>query len=284
MDNGQQTYGDPAGGTPSSVGGQIRVDHFIKKALIELKKEQYFSQLADVTAMPKNMGKKIKRYLYVPLLDDANINDQGLDASGASTAQKATIQITAPGVLPGPNTSLFAVGSGANAAAATTAAEADAVSIWTAAGVFDTNYATTKTAVEAAGWTVNDDATDGGATGTVPETGNLYGSSKDVGTIAGKMPVLSETGGRVNRVGFTRVELEGTIEKYGFFEEYTKESLDFDSDAELQQHINREMIFGANEMTEDLLQIDLLQAAGVIMYAGTAIVRCQRCRYRSSLR
>lgn len=107
--------------------------------------------------MPKNYGKTIKRYHYLPLLDDANINDQGLDAAGATIAN-----------------------------------------------------------------------------------GNLYGSSKDIGTIIGKLPNLSETGGRVNRVGFKRVELTGTLEKYGFFEEWTQESMDFDSDAELEMHINRE--------------------------------------------
>jgi N4-gp56 family major capsid protein len=106
---------------------------------------------------------------------------------------------------------------------------------------------------------------------TVPAFGNLYGSSKDVGTIAGKLPVLSETGGKVNRVGFTRVELEGSLEKYGFYQDYTQESVDFDSDAELEMHVNREMIFGANEITEDMLQIDLLNAAGVVFYAGSAV-------------
>jgi N4-gp56 family major capsid protein len=104
----------------------------------------------------------------------------------------------------------------------------------------------------------------------VSSSGNLYGSSKDVGYITGKFPTLTENGGRVNRVGFTRVELEGTLEKYGFFEEYTQESMDFDSDAELEMHINREMIFGANEITEDLLQLDLLNSAGVVYYAGAA--------------
>jgi N4-gp56 family major capsid protein len=180
-------YNAPADGTPSQVGTQLRDFYYQKTALIEAQKEQYFSQLADVTSMPKHMGKKIKKYQYIPLLDDANINDQGLDAAGAVIAN-----------------------------------------------------------------------------------GNLYGSSKDVGSIPGKMPVLSETGGRVNRVGFKRKEIEGTIEKFGFFDEYTQESLDFDTDAELMQHINREMIYGANEITEDLLQIDLLNAAGVIKYAGTA--------------
>jgi len=74
----------------------------------------------------------------------------------------------------------------------------------------------------------------------------------------------------VNRVGFKRKEIEGSFEKFGFFDEYTQESLDFDSDAELMQHINREMINGANEITEDALQIDLINAAGVIKYAGNA--------------
>ena len=46
-------------------------------------------------------------------------------------------------------------------------------------------------------------------------SGNLYGSSKDVGTVSGKLPALSEQGGRVNRVGMKRIELEGSIEKLG---------------------------------------------------------------------
>lgn len=182
-----QQYKDPRGGTPSNIGPQQLTHYYQKQALIEARKDQYFSQLADVTSMPKNMGKTIKRYHYLPLLDDANINDQGINAAGVTIAN-----------------------------------------------------------------------------------GNLYGSSKDIGTISGKLPVLSETGGRVNRVGFKRKEIEGSLEKFGFFEEYTQESLDFDSDAELEQHINREMINGANEITEDALQIDLINAAGVIKYAGNA--------------
>ena len=181
----QQFKNPPA--TPSSIGPQITNEFYQKKALIEIAKEQYFGQLADVTSMPKNMGKKIKRYHYLPLLDDANINDQGIDAAGVTVSN-----------------------------------------------------------------------------------GNLYGSSKDIGTISGKLPVLSENGGRVNRVGFKRKEIEGTLEKFGFFDEYTQESLDFDTDADLLQHVNREMLAGANEITEDVLQIDLINAAGIVKYAGNA--------------
>ena len=180
-------FNDPLGGTPSNIGTQLRNEYFQKQALIEARKEQYFSQLADVTAMPKNMGKKIVRYHYIPLLDDENVNDQGLDAAGAVIAN-----------------------------------------------------------------------------------GNLYGSSKDIGNISGKLPTLTENGGRVNRVGFKRKTLEGTFEKFGFFDEYTQESVDFDSDDGLLQHVNREMINGASEITEDALQIDLINAAGVIKFAGNA--------------
>jgi N4-gp56 family major capsid protein len=70
----------------------------------------------------------------------------------------------------------------------------------------------------------------------------------------------------------TRFQIEGSITKYGFFEEYTKESIDFDTDAELEMHINSEMVKGANEMTEDMIQMDLLAGAGVIRYGGIATV------------
>lgn len=184
-------YNNPAGGTQSTIegAGSTQMNTFLwqRKALVEARKEMYFSPLADVTQMPKHYGKTIKVYHYIPLLDDRNVNDQGIDASGATIAN-----------------------------------------------------------------------------------GNLYGSSKDIGNIDGKLPMLQETGGRVNRVGFTRIQREGSIEKFGFFTEFTQESLDFDSDAELYSHISREMVTGAVQLTEAVLQKDLLAAAGVVVYAGAA--------------
>lgn len=176
-------YNDPTGGTPSSMGNQIRTDHFIKKALIEARQMQYFMPLADVTAMPKHFGKEAKLYHYLPLLDDGNVNSEGLDAAGATIVD-----------------------------------------------------------------------------------GNLYGSSKDIGTIVGKMPVLREEGGKVNRVGFTRKEVKGTLERFGFYSDYTAESVDFDSDANLTMHVNREMLNGAFEMTEDKLQTDLINSAMTLRF------------------
>lgn len=170
-----------------STSTQMNTFFYLKKALITARKEQYFSQLASVINMPKNFGKTIKVYEYVPLLDDRNINDMGLDAAGASYAN-----------------------------------------------------------------------------------GNLYGSSKDIGVITGKLPTLTENGGRVNRVGFTRLQREGSLYKFGVFTEFTQEAMDFDSDAELMDHLSRELMNGAVQLTEAVLQKDLLSAAGVIVYAGAA--------------
>ena len=181
-------YNDPAGGKPSTVGVQMRDFYYAKDAITEVAKEQYFTQLASTTDMPKHFGQRIKRYIYVPLLDERNKNDQGIDA-----------------------------------------------------------------------------------TGVVIANGNLYGSSKDVGKISGKMPVLSESGGRVNRVGFVRKTLEGTFQNYGYFMDYSEDSLNFDTDEQLMQHINREMLKGANEISEALIQLDLLNNAGITKYAGKAL-------------
>lgn len=166
---------------------QLQPYAFERKALIDARKEQYFGQLSNTKAMPKNSGKTIKQYHYLPILDDRNINDMGLNASGAKY-----------------------------------------------------------------------------------DNGNLYGSSKDVGTIPSKFPVLSETGGKVNRVGVTRRTIESNLEKFGFYTDFSTDLLALDSDAELLSHITRELMNAAVEIQEDLLQKDLLNAAGTVRYAGTA--------------
>lgn len=262
-------YNDPAGGSQSSVGNQLNTQYYQKQALVELKKTQFFSQLADVTSMPKNFGKKIKRYHYLPLLDDANLNDQGIDAAGV-TISGTTYSVTVP------SAALVVANAGKVAAAAAINDNTSGVVATAGAdGSAGTGFAT----LTLVGGTVFNVTTEAKAIAVVAlnlgasylqRSGNLYGSSKDIGSISGKLPTLSETGGRVNRVGFKRKEIEGSFEKFGFFDEYTKESLDFDTDSELQMHIHREMVNGAGEMTEDALQIDLINAAGVIKYAGNA--------------
>lgn len=171
-------------GTSSS---QMNTFYWLKKAIIDSAREQYFTQLADTFTMPKNFGKTIKCYQYVPFMDDRNVYDQGIDASGATISN-----------------------------------------------------------------------------------GNLYGSSKDIGTITSKLPTISENGGRVNRVGFARYMREGTMQDFGVFYEWTEDAMQFDSDSELKQHLATELVHGASEMQEDMLQIDLLNNAGTVVYPGTA--------------
>ena len=184
-------YNAPIDGQKSSIDGagsdQMNTFFWLKKALIESRKEQFFMPLSSTVNMPKNFGKTIKVFEYVPLLDDRNVNDQGIDATGATIAD-----------------------------------------------------------------------------------GNLYGSSKDIGTITNKLPTLTENGGRVNRVGFTRLTREGSIHKFGFFTEFTQEALDFDSDDGLKEHLSRELLNGAVQLTEAVLQRDLLAAAGTVLFAGAA--------------
>ena len=184
-------YNAPIDGQKSSIDGagsdQMNTFFWLKKALIESRKEQFFMPLSSTVNMPKHFGKTIKVFEYVPLLDDRNVNDQGIDATGATIAD-----------------------------------------------------------------------------------GNLYGSSKDIGTITNKLPTLTENGGRVNRVGFTRLTREGSIHKFGFFTEFTQEALDFDSDDGLKEHLSRELLNGAVQLTEAVLQRDLLAAAGTVLFAGAA--------------
>jgi N4-gp56 family major capsid protein len=85
--------------------------------------------------------------------------------------------------------------------------------------------------------------------------------------------VLAEDGGRVNRVGFTRLIRSGTLTKFGFFTEFSNDALMFDSDAELMDHLATELMNGAVQLTEAVLQKDLLSNAGVLLYAGAATSR-----------
>ena len=184
-------YKAPIDGQDSTINGantnQMNTFFWIRKAIITARKKQFFTQLSSVKSMPKNMGKTMTVYEYVPLLSDKNTYNQGINAAGVATVK-----------------------------------------------------------------------------------GNLYGSAKDIGTIVGALPTLTENGGRVNRVGFTRLERRGSLQKLGFFYEFTNESLNFDSDSDLQSHLARELLNGAVELSESMLQIDLLTNAGVVVFPGAA--------------
>ena len=233
----------------------------------------------------KHFGKKIKRYHYLPILDDGNINDQGIDAAGVQAGADepnsqwiATASAIPPGASGAPmeNVGMYVpvyfVGESTgptNQGTAEGICNAALKAFLEAKGFTGADVIAVVAAAELEGWVCTYAARDESAQAK-PVSGNLYGSSKDVGYVLGKMPTLTEEGGRVNRVGHTRIELEGNIEKYGLFYDYTKESMDFDTDSELDMHCTRELLNAGNEIVEDLLQIDLLNAAGIIKFGGDA--------------
>lgn len=257
--------GQVFGANGESIGGGQHNPHFYeRKALIEARKEQYFGQLADVKTMPKNSGKEIKQYHYIPMLDDANINDQGIDASGVTIdSSKYEVRLQRLVETFAVEADATAAAAAVNAVEASTAVKSGSSTPWTVTFTKTLLVPTTQALANAVVAAVPGSIATRGS-------GNLYGSSKDIGSIPSKLPVLSETGGRVNRVGFTRKELNGTFEKFGFFTEFSADLMNFDSDAELDMHLNRELINGAMEIDEDMLQIDLINNAGVIRYTGTA--------------
>jgi N4-gp56 family major capsid protein len=262
-----QIYNDPAGGDQSSIGTQFNVHHWHKKAIVDAKKDMYFSPLASTISMPKHYGKKIKVFQYIPLLDDRNINDQGIDATGAQIVMEDFYLKFTSSIY-----GFLADGTAADGfVTAVNAIEAD-VATKDASDTDDivvtlsiTRLTASATAAELAAVQVY--VADVGALGG---SGNLYGSTRDIGRISSRLPNLSETGGRVNRVGFTRLEREGSIANFGFFSEFTKDSFDFDTDSDLYGHLSRELVTGATQLTEAVLQKDLLAAVGVTVYAGPA--------------
>ena len=255
-------------GNQSSVGPQFNTHYWDRRSLIEVAEEMYFSPLADARSMPKHYGKEMKLFYYVPLLDDLNVNDQGLDAAGAVLAA-GTFTVRFPALVVAvpnagkaadaaalaDNTSGVTATAGANDSAGTGFAEITLSAV-------TAQFADQTKADAAVATAVGANAFENG--------GNLYGSSRDVGMVTSKMPTLTENGGRVNRVGFTRLERSGEIAEYGFFMEWTEDSLMFDTDSELYGHLSREMLNGANEINEDLLQADLLAAADVKVFPGAA--------------
>lgn len=260
-------------GNQSSVGPQFNTHYWDRKSLIDAAEEMYFSPLADAKSMPKHYGKELRVYYYVPLLDELNVNDQGIDANGVARVP-GTFSVTFPNPLTvanaGSAAAVTAINDNVNSATgtvevvATDAADDSGGTGLTLIGMSDyvvhyADEADADAAIAAAGAGVK-----------MENVGSLYGGSRDVGTILGKMPTLTEQGGRVNRVGFTRLERKGEIQEHGFFMEWTEDSLMFDTDSELYGHLSREMLRGANELYEDLLQADLLSAADVKIFPGVA--------------
>jgi len=72
------------GGSTSSAGVQLNDFHFSRIAVLEAAKKKYFTQLGVKRTQPKHFGKTMKKYHEYPILHEANINDQGIDANGVT--------------------------------------------------------------------------------------------------------------------------------------------------------------------------------------------------------
>lgn len=182
-------------GDKSSIGEQVRLDIIMKQVMVDLREERYFTQMSGVYNLEKNSGKVIKRMHQIPLLDDRNVNMQGIDAQGRLGTDE------------------------------------------------DNKF---------------------------NKNGNLYGSSLDMNLISLAAPTITEIGGRVNRVGFSRQVIEGTLHRLGFYYEFTNEALTFDSDASLLQHMGREAMEAAYLIQEDMIAMELINGAGHKYYTGAA--------------
>ena len=175
-------YGD---GTTTATSGANTITHFYDRMGIKAATdENIFAQVASRRNMPTKYGKTYKVSTWLHILDDANVNNQGLDKDGAVIAD-----------------------------------------------------------------------------------GNAYGSSRDIGTVTAGMPALAEGAGRVNRVGVVKKTIETSLKRLGNFIEYNDEVDKFSEDS-VQIHYREELGYMAGQVQDDLVQIDMLNAAGVVAYGG----------------
>ena len=234
-------------GTDGATSGANTVTHYHDrmgiKAAIE---ENLYSQMADKRNMPKRYGKTYKVSKWLHVLDDDNLNDQGnlvWDGSGYIAAQgKTGYKVLNKAFLPHRY-------NGADFTAKDAAAQADAAAY---------------------------SAANGGAPVTnilaLENNGNAYGGSRDVGYVTDNMPVLAEGATGVNRIGVTKVTVETSLKRFGNYLEYSDE-VELFSEEPTQIHYKEELGYMAGQVQDDLTQIDMLNAAGIVGYTGTATSR-----------
>jgi len=148
----------------------------------------------------------ITKYHELPILDERNINDQGIDANGAKMIPGAWYAYDVDGVR--------IIGG----------ADVDPVD-----GV-NQGYSTRELAwnkANAVGGTIKSG------------NGNLFGGSKDLLVQNGSFPLLTEEGGIVNQVGMKRLVIEARVAEFGFFMSFTKRSLDMDTEKGLLARYSR---------------------------------------------
>jgi N4-gp56 family major capsid protein len=231
-------------GTDATSGANTVTHYYDRMGIKAAIDENLFTQAADRRSMPKKYGKTYKTSKWLHILDDDNMNDQGNlvwdEGSGS--------------YVPAPERGGWKVLNkcfmdhnydGADTAAKHAAAQADAQ-----------RYADQH----------------GGAPLieiTAGYTGNQYGGSRDIGYVAENMPVLQEGASDVNRVGVTKITVETSLKRFGNYLEYTDE-VELFSEDNVQLHYREELGYMAGQVYDDLIQIDMINGAGVVAYTGTA--------------
>jgi len=233
MANKFNSGGYEASPTNSSIGRQINDKMWSRKAVIEAKRIKTFSQLGSKLTQKKHYGDKIVKYHDLPILDDRNINNEGIDANGVKLLVNVWYAYDA------------------NGDRIVTNADADN----------NTGYSTLEKA-----------KTEAGTSGSIKSgNGNFYGTSKDLSVQNGAFPNLSEEGGWNNRVGMKRLIIEAQIEEYGFFQEFTKKSLEMDTENSLKERYVTEMAEAQATMREAQIRNGLIgKAEQNRVFAGDA--------------
>ena len=226
-------YGE---GTKASGGSHdnIRTDYYDRGAIKIAVEDLIYGKFVDSKTQKRNSGKTFRISRFLHILDDANVNNQGLDGNGNVIGNTSFIF----------RNTAYATKAAADAAKATFDATADGLAA-IANHVEPTVF----------------EVTTGG--------GNMYGSSRNVGDVVTGIPLLAEGADRVNRVGVTRENFSATLVRQGNFEEYTDEVQLF-SDDDMQMEYRTKLARLAIEVKDDNTQLGMLGAAGVRFYAGTA--------------
>ena len=182
----------------------------------------------------KHYGDTIVKYHEIPILDDRNINDQGIDANGVKMI---------PGVWYAYNP---------DGSRITTNADADG----------GQGYSTREKA-----WTEAD-----AVGGTIKSgNGNLFGGSKDILVQNGSFPALTEEGGMVNQVGMKRLVIEAKVAEFGFYMSFTKRSLEMDTEKGLLARYSRAIGETQGDIREAQIRNSLIgQSEQNRVFAGDA--------------
>jgi len=229
--------GNVYGGGTQATGGShdnIRTDYYDRAAIKVAVEDLIYGKFVDSKTQKRNSGKTFKISRFLHILDDANVNNQGLDGEGNVIGNTSWIFLNIA----------YATEVLADAAKATYDATADGIAA-IAGNVEPLVF----------------DVTTGG--------GNLYGSSRNVGDVVTALPLLAEGADRVNRVGVTRENFSTSLVRQGNFEEYTDEEILF-SDHDMQMEYRTKLARLAIEVKDDNTQLGMLGSAGVRFYAGTA--------------